>query len=51
MEIESAFPTDGKSVEVVKVGDGLLDHPADRAEGDDLLPASLRDDRLDSVGA
>jgi len=51
MEVESTFPADGAAFGLVKVGDGLLDDPADLAKTDDLLAASLRDDRLDPFGA
>ena len=46
-----AVPADCEAFELVEVGDGLFDHPANRAESDDLLASALRNDQLDPFGA
>lgn len=51
MHEQVSVPANGQAFELVEMRDGLLDHPADRAQPYDLLPAAPWNDRGDPLGA
>lgn len=51
MHEQKSVPAHGEAFELMEVSNGLLNHPADLAQSNDLLPTALRDDRRDPPGA
>jgi hypothetical protein len=47
VEFGSTFPTDGKALELVEKGEGLLDDVAELAQARDVRGALAGDDRQD----